>query len=260
MSLLARLDRQVESAPDADVKAARLVAQEFDAYLDLVTRDEGPARAGLFLARRSGSLTDDEENPADLAPIYALAAADRLVRTGVATAAEVPVDDLDPAARAEWTAEQWTRAEAAGLLRLAIPEPAPEPQLPQHSPAGTAADAGDEEEDDDGTVAPAALFGTGAFVWWDEARDEWRTRFPPPHGFDGDEDGIPECADYTRTLSAAEAAAMGPDPGHYDDVALAALAQGRTLFFAQAAQERAAVHLRPVSWNADSLFAGEPPI
>ncbi|MEG8027040.1 hypothetical protein [Sphingomonas aerolata] len=54
LALLARLDRQAESAPDADAKAARLVAQEFDAYLDLVGRDQGAARAGLFLARRTG--------------------------------------------------------------------------------------------------------------------------------------------------------------------------------------------------------------
>ena len=115
MSLLARLDRQVEAAPDADVRAAKLVAQDFPAFLDLVTRDEGPARAGLFLARRAGGLlgddlADDAENASDLAPIYALAIADRLVRTGVATAGEVPVDDLDPTARDGWTAEQWQRA------------------------------------------------------------------------------------------------------------------------------------------------------
>ena len=32
----------------------------------------------------------------------------------------IPVADLDPAARAGWTAEQWVRAEAAGLLVLAM--------------------------------------------------------------------------------------------------------------------------------------------
>ncbi|KAK0349984.1 hypothetical protein LTR94_030863, partial [Friedmanniomyces endolithicus] len=79
MTLLARLDRQVESAPDADVRAARLVAQEFDAFLDLVDRDGGPAQAGLFIARRSVGLGDlldaagEDTAPAhDLAPLAGL--------------------------------------------------------------------------------------------------------------------------------------------------------------------------------------------
>ncbi|WBH17460.1 hypothetical protein [Sphingomonas radiodurans] len=218
MSLLARLDRQVESAPDPDVKAARLVAQEFDAYLDLVTRDEGPARAGLFLARRSTGLTDDTENAADLAPIYALAAADRLVRTGVATAGEVPVDDLDPTRRAEWTAEQWSRAEAAGLLRLAVPQPEPdpepeaetqpEPQLPQHS-RSSGSPFGDAIADPEDPDAPP-------LVWWDAADGQWRTRFPPPDDFeydeDRDDDGEPGEEGYWRTLTQDEEAAIGLPP------------------------------------------------
>ncbi len=43
------VDRQVESASDSDAMAARLVAQEFDAYLDLVGQD-GAAMASLSLA------------------------------------------------------------------------------------------------------------------------------------------------------------------------------------------------------------------
>ncbi|MEG8052627.1 hypothetical protein QP185_04095 [Sphingomonas aerolata] len=52
LALLARLDRQAESAPDADAKAARLVAQEFDAYLDLVGRDQ--ARRARGCSSRGG--------------------------------------------------------------------------------------------------------------------------------------------------------------------------------------------------------------
>lgn len=193
MRLLARLDRQVETAPDADVKAARLVAQEFDAFLDLVARDEGPARAGLFLARRAPALTKDGTDPAyDLAPIYALAAADRFARTGVATAGEVDVSDLDPAARADWTADQWQRAEAAGLLALAAPaaeKAVSEPQLSQHSPAHAA-------------EVP---------IWWSDDAGEYRTSFAPPDGFDGDENGAFGDADYDRALSDHEAAIIAED-------------------------------------------------
>ncbi|RZM10359.1 MAG: hypothetical protein EOP68_06545 [Sphingomonas sp.] len=174
------------AAPHADAKAAGLVAQEFEAYLDLVGQDAGPARAGLFLARRSAALEPGQGGAPDLAPIYALAAADRFVRTGVGTAAEVEVGDLDPAARAGWTAEQWARAEAAGLIAIAAPaDPADETglasQLSQHSP---------EEED------PA--------LWHSAEARAWRTRFPPPAGFDGFEEGDFGDFHYQRELDAYE--------------------------------------------------------
>ena len=224
MSLLARLDRQVEAAADADVKAARLVAQEFDAFLDLVAKDEGPARAGLFLARRCGTLLgpgDTDGNAADLAPIVALAAADRFARTGVATAAEVPVADLDPARRGEWSGEQWTRAEAAGIVALGPPpENAPAPQDCQHSPDSAEQDA----------AAP---------VWWDDEAEEWRTSFPPPPtGTVYLERGTPDRHDYQRTLTADEAEAMGPGPDCYDDDELAARDVARAAFFAARAGNR----------------------
>lgn len=275
MSLLARLDRQVEAAPDADVKAARLVAQEFDAYLNLVARDEGPARAGLFLARRCGTLVgggaggelggDDAADCADLAPIFALAAADRLARTGVATAGEVPVDDLDPAQRAGWTAEQWARAEAAGLLRLAVPAPpapadddtadakdapaaqgTPASQLSQHwQAAGLPADALFPDPCDP-DAAP--------LVWWDPIGGEWLTRFPPPDDYDGEEEGEPGSEDYARTLTALEAYAVGPAPSGYRGRSPHDLWARRDQFFA-------AVMLRQKDNRAaDSLFAGDAPI
>ncbi|WP_288459944.1 hypothetical protein [uncultured Sphingomonas sp.] len=235
MTLLARLDRQVESAPDADVRAARLVAQEFDAFLDLVDGGGGPAQAGLFLARRHAGLGDlldaaaDDRAPAhDLAPLFALAAADRLARTGHATAQEVPVADLDPAQRASWTAEQWARAEAAGLLRLAPPphdapppaNGAPASQHSQHSPAPS-------------PNAPPPP--ESAPVWWCDVADAWRTSFPPPPGFMGEEEGEPTHLDYERALTAQEAAAMGPGPDHRDAPAMAALAAARDAWFALAA-------------------------
>jgi hypothetical protein len=200
LSLLARLDRQAETATDCDAKAARLVAQEFDAYLDLVGQDAGPARAGLFLARRAGMLEPGagagagaggaDADAFDLAPIYALAAADRFVRTGVATAGEIDVSDLDPAARAGWTAGQWARAEAAGLIAIAAPladadETAPEPQHCQHS------------RDPD---LPQ--------IWQTTESNEWRTSFPPPADFDDFEQGEFGDYHYERALDPFELACM----------------------------------------------------
>jgi hypothetical protein len=270
MALLARLDRQVEAAPDADVKAAGRVAQEFDAFLDLVAEGEGPARAGLFLARGMGTLTEAGIE-ADLSPIYALATADRLIRTGVATAGEVPVDDLDPHRRGEWTAEQWARAEAAGLLKLAVPEPpaqprpqsrpqpqadtAPAPQLSQHSPPPLSAMFG---IDDAGLYDPG--FGD-SLVWWSEEHDDWRTRFPPPPGFRGDEEDFPDSVDYVRALSPAEAAAMGPGPYRRSAEMMERLALGRSQYFAHAAAAHGGAFDPPDRAEADdSLFAGDCPI
>ncbi|MEG8045259.1 hypothetical protein QP175_02940 [Sphingomonas aerolata] len=233
LALLARLDRQAESAPDADAKAARLVAQEFDAYLDLVGRDQGAARAGLFLARRTGGAgagawagaggADDAAggDAHDLGPIYALAAADRLVRTGVATAAEVDIADLDPAARANWSGEQWARAEAAGMVALAPPPPAPSPagedetalssQHSQHSAEEEDDDDYDYDDDDDYAEAGdvgGALPGFDPPVWRCETTGAWRTRFPPPAGFAGAVVGDYGDDDYARTLTPAEAELM----------------------------------------------------
>ena len=85
--LLARLDKQADAAGPAAAAAARLVAGDFEAYLDQLGRGEGPARAGLFLAARR---EDD-----DLQPIAALARADRFARAGGALAAEVATADLN---------------------------------------------------------------------------------------------------------------------------------------------------------------------
>ncbi len=214
LSLLARLDRQAETAPDADIKAARLVAQEFDAFLDLVAKDEGPARAGLFLARRSGGEGDDAR---DLSPVLALAAADRFLRTGAATADEIDVSDLDPAHRQDWSAEQWARAEAAGLLTLA-PAPTPEKntlssQHSQHSARSAEQQGWSASRNEPGRPCdphgPTAWLGHDVPacqepVWWCGDAEEFRTWFPPPDDFDGDEDGEYGDLDYNRALTDAE--------------------------------------------------------
>lgn len=253
LGLLHRLDRQVESVPDADVQAARVVAQEFDAYLDLVAAEGGAARAGLFLARRSDALrtllTDAERDAGDteqaapapdhaggtadmlareLAPILALAAADRFARTGAARAEEVDVADLDAANRQDWTAAQWARAEAAGLVTLAAPR----------------ADAA--APDDADASGPQLSQHSRAPVWWDETARAWRTHFPPPYAFHGAEEGLPGERAYARALTPAEERVMGPGPNHYDDEAWDALIDSRDAWFTAAA-ERARVPAPPTA-------------
>lgn len=128
LALLSRLDRLAAADERADrhgeAEAARLVAGEWQRYLDLVAADATPAQAGLFLAARAqatpaptppkphaGPTAGNDHDPvAALAPVMALARADLYCRARVGTAQEVDVADLDPARRAGWTAEQWTRA------------------------------------------------------------------------------------------------------------------------------------------------------
>ena len=183
-TMLARLDRFADKeAGEATHQAARLVAAEFDGFLDLIDRDEGPARTGIFLAAR---IAGDEIDP-DLGAVLSLARADRWLRTGRGTASEIDVADLDPAARATWTAEQWSRADAAGLFAFAEPaEPARHSPL---SPLHPEAEAETSEQHP---------------VWWEEYDEQWRTRFAPPPDFEGEEDGDYGDVGYSRTLSRDE--------------------------------------------------------
>ncbi|WP_294336598.1 hypothetical protein [uncultured Sphingomonas sp.] len=180
LALLTRLDRiAAADLPDrtGDARAARLAAQDWDRYLDLIGCDASPAQAGLFLSLRS-----TEGEAAAIAPIVALARADLYRRTGAGHVGEVHVHDLDPARRHEWSAEDWARAEAGGLVSLAAPEPAP------------AKDARTSQLSQLSEEGPPDL-------WWSEQDDEWRTAFPPPADFYGAEEGRYGDAGYSRELS-----------------------------------------------------------
>ncbi|WP_294303183.1 hypothetical protein [uncultured Sphingomonas sp.] len=177
LALLTRLDRiAAAELPDrtGDARAARLAAQDWDRYLDLIGTDASPAQAGLFLSLRS-----TEGEAAAIAPIVALARADLYRRTGAGHVGEVRVHDLDPARRHEWSAEDWARAEAGGLVALATPATGEvrTSQLSQLS-----------EDDEPG-------------IWWCDTAKDWRTAFPPPADFYGAEDGSYGDAGYNRDLS-----------------------------------------------------------
>jgi hypothetical protein len=177
---LARLDAQCAGLAADD--AARIVAREFDAFLALVRLGASPARVGLFLtAHGLGTL------PPGLEPLVALARADTMLRTGAGLAADIDVADLDPAARADWTAEQWRRAEAAGLVALA-------PSLPE--PAGKE------------TAFEGQIPQTECRIWQDTEIDDWVTDLPPPADYDGFERGEYGEDSYYRDLSEAEHAVI----------------------------------------------------
>jgi hypothetical protein len=192
MAVLARLDRLVDQPePGAANAAARLVAQDFEQYLDLVDRDASPARAGLFLGARlqNGPVPASED---DLAPIRTLARTDTWLRTRTDLADGIDTADLLPDDRKDWTGEQWRRAEAAGLVALA---PAPEAEEEASTPPETKLNQLVEYRLPSERTQP---------VWWDEIAEEWRTRFPPPEGFDGHEDCEFGDAEYSRELTPEE--------------------------------------------------------
>lgn len=195
--MLNRLDKRADAAcSDANAVAARLAAADFEQLLDLIARDAAPARAGLFLAARLGAC-GTEATEDDLAPIRTLARADRWLRTHTDLAGAIDTADLDPAGRAHWTAEQWVRAEAAGLVQFAPPEPAPPPERKESA-----------MERENRELRELDAENRAQRVWWCRHTDEWRTNFPPPPGFDGEEEDEPEDEDYSRTLTEEEAEAL----------------------------------------------------
>ncbi|RSY88830.1 hypothetical protein DAH66_05130 [Sphingomonas koreensis] len=195
--MLSRLDRRADAAcTDANAAAVRLAAADFEQLLDLVARDAAPARAGLFLAARLGA-AGAEASQDDLAPIRTLARADRWLRTHTDIAEPLDTADLDPADRANWTAEQWVRAEAAGLVQLAPPEPAA-----AHEPRESSIDRELRE------LHELDAANRAQRVWWCGHMEAWRTNFPPPDGFDGEEESEPDYEDYERELTEEEADAV----------------------------------------------------
>lgn len=206
LQMLARADKLASGeTPDrfGEAQAARLAACEWERYLDLIGDAAGPARTGLFLALRR----EDGDEPEGLAAVTRLARADCYQRTGAGLVAEVQTDDLDLAQRASWTAEQWARAEAAGLLQLAAPQLQPEPEA---QPEADAEAIKGEPEGDAATLQlhqhsrPSRYDASDAPVWWCPTANEWRTHFPPPAGFDGEEGDDYGAPDYQRELSDEE--------------------------------------------------------
>lgn len=246
LALLARLDRIAEGQGDrhGEAEAARLVAGEWQRYLDLVERDASPAEAGLFLAARATTTPGREDAVDALAPVMTLARADLYTRTRAGIPDEVDTADLDPAARAGWSAEQWARAEAVGLFVLA-PEPAAKNALPcqpsQHSQAE------EEGEDEDEQEEP---------VWFDEGADEWRTCFAPPPGIYVWEEGRYGEHGYKRSLTREEVARVEPARLHAEAERYRAAAARRDAWFA--ARPPAPDGARtPIVWKDDDEFADD---
>ncbi|MEG3179561.1 hypothetical protein [Sphingomonas sp. LT1P40] len=247
--MLARLDKRADAAcTDTGATAARMCAADFEQMLDVIARDGGPARAGLFLAARVGEAAK-QATEADLAPIRALARADRWLLTNTDLGQGIDTSDLDPAARASWTGEQWARAEAAGLVQLAPPPPelSTEPETASNRQDCQPPAFVDPDNPDDQPV------------WWDSRDEQWRTRFPPSDDFCGQEDGDYGDPGYSRTLDDDEAEVMDVLEEEAVAATLPAATADRDGWFAarraELAAMRAAPDLIPVDPAAANLDA-----
>lgn len=174
LAMLARLDRLAECDQPAgsDAALARIVAQDFAAFLDLV--DPAPALPAPL--------------PADPA-LSAPAPADAIDRDAPAM---LPAVDAGPGA-------------AALALFLAVRQPL----IPCELRPETGLDEADDEDlphaDPPPPSADEAL-GRLQGVWREDGI--WRTDFPPPPGYDGDEEGAYGDPGYSRDLTVREAAAQ----------------------------------------------------
>ncbi len=149
MSLLGRLDKRAEVplTEGTDAALARIIAQDFEAFLDLISSGAGGAAISLFLALRMPQ--PEQQSPCKN-------------------------DDIG-------------RCELCG-------DKAPLPA--QNMPAQP-------------RVETDEMIASKLSVWCKEdcspdELDSWVTDFPPPPGFDGDEDGVWDSGYYERSLTEEE--------------------------------------------------------
>ncbi|HEX8224594.1 MAG TPA: hypothetical protein VF605_12325 [Allosphingosinicella sp.] len=126
MAVLTRLDRQAEGLGEG-AATARVVAQEWDQFLDLVA--DGGDGAGDFLLSRAAKEAElaqgvaaraDGGDPAAVGDLYrSLEAFERLFAYsmfGGGLDGEADLTGLEPAEMACWTDTDWLRANRGGLL------------------------------------------------------------------------------------------------------------------------------------------------
>ena len=205
MAVLTRLDRQAAGMGEG-AAVARTIAQEWDQFLDIVA--EGGEGADAFLANRAPAAA--EERPAEAGELESAATMLRRLKTyelyEAGLAREIPTKDLDPARMAEWTDEQWQRADLSGFLATI-----PQDQWPDDSPkltgSGTNGTCRSRRDVPNSGEGEDERFD----IWEDEDEGCWVTNYPPPEDFDGFEEGEWGDEDYKRSLCPGEQAAIDRD-------------------------------------------------
>ncbi|MEA3029716.1 MAG: hypothetical protein QOG13_1041 [Sphingomonadales bacterium] len=259
MAVLTRLDRQAEGMGEG-APAARIAAQEWDQFLDVV--EAGGEEADLFFHDRTRPKVEEPPLSVGMTPDTGSEAA-LLARLasyrdyGVGLPVEVEIDDLDPEEMESWTEDQWNRAEYGGLLagfherewpeaarnvtetdsdgdcRICQDVTGPGRLRAEYARRFPAPDPACESQDD------------GEHFWEDEDLERWLTDYPPPEGFGGFEEGEWGEPDYRRTLSPEEQVVIDADlaeeraeeeAGRAEALAAACAARDRAFGFAGDAQ------------------------
>lgn len=216
MSMLSRLDRMADCPTEgSDAALARVVAQDFAAYLDMLCPPEQAAEE----ADRLGLPRPGAEPSA---------------RTmGDARMLDGAMPDTPEPAVEETAAALSSGASAALFIaaRVALLSTTSATKYPQFSVA-------DERCElrlppvDLSTLPPDEAATRLRGIWWDEDREGWRTDYPAPPGFDGDEsDGAYDIDGYERDLTPQEEEALAArdaaERRPYEDAA----ARARDVFF-----------------------------
>ncbi|NIJ15157.1 hypothetical protein [Sphingobium vermicomposti] len=211
MSMLSRLDRMADNPPEgSDAALARVVAQDFAAYLDMLCPEEEADRPTLTPST-APDMDEDALPDADL---------------------------LDPtfSDSIESTATALSPGASAALFiaaRMGLHDGKKGQGHPFHERCELRAPPVDRI-----TLPPDEAAARLRGAWWDEERETWRTDYPAPPGFDGEEsDDIYDIDFYERDLTPQESEALialaNAQRRPYEDAA----AFARDAFFGFAALE-----------------------
>ncbi|MES2173141.1 MAG: hypothetical protein V4523_04260 [Pseudomonadota bacterium] len=188
MSMLARLDRMADCpAEGSDAALARVVAQDFTAYLDMLCPEaDAQMEADRLNLPRTGA-----EPPARLME-------DAVMDDGSMPDTPAPIDT-----------ETALSPGASAALFVAARMALHKPQNPQFSVDDERCELRDPPPPNLADLPPEEAADRLRGIWWDDRLDRWRTDFPPPPGFDGDaSDAIYDVDDYERDLTEAEEEAL----------------------------------------------------
>lgn len=211
MSMLARLDRMADTPPEgSDAALARIVSQDFAAYLDLLCPED-----------QAADLARSPYEPTARAPDHA-ALIDAAISDAPA-AIESTATALSPGASAAlFVAARMALSEGGKAQRTPLDERCELRPIPV----------------DLATLPPDEAAARLRGIWWDEDREGWRTDYPAPPDFSGDEsDDLYDIDVYERDLTRQEqdafAARDAAQRRPYEDAA----ARARDVFFGFAALE-----------------------
>ena len=205
MSMLSRLDRMADNPPEgSDAALARVVAQDFAAYLDMLCPPEkAEATHPAAPDRHEDALPDPTQS-------------DSIEATATA---------LSPGASAALFI----------AARMALHDGKKADPHPSHERCELRPQIVDRA-----TLPPDEAAARLRGAWWDEEREAWRTDYPAPPGFTGEESGdIYDIDAYERALTPQESEALSALEEAQRRPYEAAAARARDAFFGFTALEEA---------------------